>query len=181
MALRFPQHHSSVQTNARDGFLGSTQCRWVFPPACGFWLPIRIYYRISIFLSLYDDPILTPLLGSTHPEFHGIDTCPEEQMLGNRNTLHRSKLVLVSWLVLAYLLVKHWQLTGGPWRKYPVQILDEVCFLSFFFFFPKQFFWERFLLEILEFWGGTSTVPTWKSVWGLLHGCRCFVRIQTYP
>lgn len=83
---------------------------------------------------------------SASPGFHWVSACPGEQTLQGRNKLHRSKLLLVSWLVLSYLLVKQWHLTVGPWRKHPVQMLDEVC-LGFF---PNSFSERNLLLWYLS-------------------------------
>lgn len=98
-------------------------------------------------------------------------------MLENRNKLHMSKLLLDSWLVLSYLLVKQWHLKIWSWLKHPVWMLDEV----YLHFFSKQFFWKKTCVVVFELWGAASSVPTWKGMWGWLRDCRHCSTIQAYP
>lgn len=99
-------------------------------------LPVHILSPYPCMLVLY----------SAGPGFRWTSACPGEQMLESRNKLHRGKLLLVSWLVLSYLLVKQWHLTVGPWIKHPVQMLDEVCLV----FFPNSFSERKLLLWYLS-------------------------------
>lgn len=117
------------------------------------------------------------VLSSASPWFHWISACPGEQTLDSRNKWQKSKLLLVSWLVLSCLLVSQWHLTVRPWIKHLVRMLDG----STFGVFSKQFFWNKTYIIVLELWGAATSVPPWRGVWGWLCGCRHCSRIQAYP
>lgn len=117
------------------------------------------------------------VLSSASPWFHWISACPGEQTLDSRNKWQKSKLLLVSWLVLSCLLVSQWHLTVRPWIKHLVRMLDG----STFGVFSKQFFWNKTYILVLELWGAATSVLPWRGVWGWLCGCRHCSRIQVYP